>query len=425
MYDHVKNKNFLQSIAAGMFILILFAAINALKGAYIHALIEVGFALAAAVIALLFRYEKIAYQSALIYFVTLVSILYLYLFYHGGIAKTGIMWSLSFPVFAFLLSNKRMGIFFSVIHFTMMIGIYSLSQLDFFVVDYEAVVLRQTLSVYILISILAYVYQSKVQEKSDLLKSFNNELKEKIELAVQTNREQELHIFEQTKQAQMGELIGMIAHQWRQPLNALSLIIQKVQIMHKRDALTSQMIEDNVSKSMTLIDNMSTTINDFMNYLKVDREKHDFTLDNVASEIKSILFMRLDKEGVTLEFDLDEHIQIHSYKSELTHVLSNLIFNAIDAFEGKETTNKKIILSAIKDINKNIIEISVKDNAGGIPKEVIDNIFNPYFTTKEQGKGTGIGLNMSKRIVETVLDGTITVDNSEDGAVFTVQLPLD
>lgn len=424
MSKDIELKKFLQFLTAGIIVLLLFSIINAYNGFFIHALVELGFCVGTGVVALFFYYKKIEYISALQYFIAILSIFYLYLLLHGGIANTGLIWSLSFPVFAFMLSNKKTGVLFSLAHLMLILGVYGLSKWDFLFIHYDFVQLRQVLSVYILISILSYISQAKVEESSKLLKKFNDELQDKIGIAIENNRKQELHLFQQAKNAQIGEMIGMIAHQWRQPLNALGLIIQKILLMSKKGSLSQKKIEDSVTKSMSLIENMSTTINDFMNYLRVDKEKHTFSLYRVVSEIVSVLSMQFEKKEVSFEFDFDQNILICSYQSELSHVLSNLISNAIDAFDGKSIENKRIFISAFVDEEENLLECSVKDNAGGIANAIIDNIFNAYFTTKEQGKGTGIGLNMSKRIVETLLSGTITADNDTDGAIFTIRLPL-
>jgi len=423
MNNKIKYKNFLISILSGILILLLFSFINFQNGMYTHAFIEVGFAIATGFVAVLFFYQKISYTLTLYLCITFISIFYLYLFYHGGISQTGIMWSISFPVFAFMLSDKKNGILFSLIHLMMLVGIFFAAKFNLYTIPYDFISFRQMLTIYVLTSILSYSYQDKVEKSADLLTQFNNELQGKIDIAVKENKTQELQMFQQAKQAQMGNMISMIAHQWRQPLNALGLIIQKLQFMNSKGNLTTEVLDENVTKGMSIIDNMSKTINDFMNYLKVDNKRQDFTLDDVIDEILSIQDINLEKDNITLEFDIPQPITLHSFKNEFTHVISNLISNAIDAFEGKNITDKTITLSAIENEKEHLFQCIIKDNAGGIPEEIISEVFNTYFTTKEQGKGTGIGLNMSKRIIETLLKGTITVHNDKQGAVFTLQLP--
>lgn len=234
--------------------------------------------------------------------------------------------------------------------------------------------------------------------------------------------EQEKVIQQQAKLAQMGEMIGMIAHQWRQPLNALGLVTQKVKLLNDRGSLTTEKLNKNVEQSMQLIQGMSDTINDFMQVVKSSSEKHPFNVLSMITKSESIISEQLNSKSIQLVNDVDPSLSIESYQNEWFHILINLISNACDAFEGKEIDKKIITIKALQ--KDGIFECSIKDNAGGIPEDIIDQIFNPYFTTKEQGKGTGIGLDMSKRIVEKLLEGELTVHNDTDGAVFTIKIKL-
>ena len=234
--------------------------------------------------------------------------------------------------------------------------------------------------------------------------------------------EQEKVMQQQAKLAQMGEMISMIAHQWRQPLNALGLVTQKVKLLNDRGTLTTEKLNKNVAQSMQLIQGMSDTIDDFMQVVKSSSEKHPFNVLSIINKSEAIISEQLKSKSIQLVYNIDPSLQIDSYQNEWFHILINLISNACDAFEGKAIDKKVISITALQE--NGIFECSVKDNAGGIPEEIIDQIFNPYFTTKEQGKGTGIGLDMSKRIVEKVLDGRLDAHNDVDGAVFTIKIKL-
>lgn len=220
----------------------------------------------------------------------------------------------------------------------------------------------------------------------------------------------------------MGEMISIIAHQWRQPLNALGLLIQKTKLFHDKGILTPDKIDKSIETGMQLIEDMSKTIDQFMNMLKVDTDKQLFCIQDIVQKVETIMEAQLHTKEVELICDIDPSLQIENYKSEFFHLLLNLTSNAFDAFEGKEIDKKKITITAFtKDA---LFTCIVKDNAGGIPEELIEKIFNSYFSTKEKGKRTGLGLDMSRRIIRDYIHGNISAHNDEDGAVFIITIKL-
>jgi PAS domain S-box-containing protein len=254
------------------------------------------------------------------------------------------------------------------------------------------------------------------------LESYKNTLEERIESEVIQNREKDRLINNQSKSAQMGEMLNMIAHQWRQPLNAISASAISVAMKLDLEELNEESIRSHTTFIQSHVQKMSNTINDFMNFFKSEQEKQWFKLVDVMKDIESLMEVQLNSRGIRLSYDSNMPIQIFGYKKELAHVLINIIANARDAYELIHSETKIIEVALYKNENENKIYIVVRDHAGGIPDEHMDKIFNPYFTTKEPGKGTGIGLYMSKRIMQEILRGSIFVSNSEDGAVFTLAI---
>lgn len=225
----------------------------------------------------------------------------------------------------------------------------------------------------------------------------------------------------QSKSVQMGEMLNMIAHQWRQPLNAISASAISLAMKLELDELGPDDVREHLTYIQWRVQKMSQTINDFMNFFKPDQEVQRFSLMEVMQDIESLMIAQLSARGIQIIYDKNNPISIYSYKKELAHVLINIIANARDAYEGNHNTTKTIEISLIQN-EDNIFVISVLDHAGGINPENFEKIFNPYFTTKEQGKGTGIGLYMSKRIVTEILDGSLEAKNSENGAEFVITL---
>lgn len=251
------------------------------------------------------------------------------------------------------------------------------------------------------------------------MKDYKETMQERVDKAIEERTEQSKLLIQQSKLASMGEMIGNIAHQWRQPLNALGLLIQKLELFSSRGKLTEELLKENVEKANTIINNMSTTIDDFRDFFKPNKQLEYFNLNAVIHEVINLLEAGLNEADISLNIHIEESdCELYGYKNEFAQVIVNLINNAKDAMIEKGIDNRKISICA-KKTDKHIM-FTLSDNAGGISKDLIDRIFEPYFTTKEEGKGTGIGLYMSKMIIEENMGGKIHVKNNKDGAEFTM-----
>ena len=233
-------------------------------------------------------------------------------------------------------------------------------------------------------------------------------------------RREDVTTSQQTKLAQMGEMVAMIAHQWRQPLNAISAAAIKLNMQAQMDLTTADNIEKTTSFIEGTTQNMSKMINDFINFTKPSNKKELVKLKDIIDDILQLMGVQLKNHDITLTKEFNKELSLYLFSEDLEHILINLFSNARDAFEGKNITNKKIIVDAFQDENNCIIEVS--DNAGGIEEKIISRLFEPYFTTKEQGKGTGLGLYMSKKLLETNLNGSIECKNNSNGASFVIML---
>lgn len=251
------------------------------------------------------------------------------------------------------------------------------------------------------------------------LEEYKKTLEERIKAEVAENRNKDRMLHNQSKSVQMGEMLNMIAHQWRQPLNAISASAISVSMKLELDELEPDDIREHLTYIQWRVQKMSQTINDFMNFFKPDQEVQEFRLSDVMKEIESLMKAQLQARGVRILYDALNPIIVISYKKELAHVLINIIANARDAYEGQHVDAKTIEIELTQD-DEQTIAIRIRDRAGGISPENMEKIFNPYFTTKDQGKGTGIGLYMSKRIVCEILGGSIEASNTEEGAMFLI-----
>jgi DNA-binding response OmpR family regulator len=261
--------------------------------------------------------------------------------------------------------------------------------------------------------------EKMLEEKTYELKFLNENLENLVFKEVEKNRDREKFLFQQSRNAQMGEMIAMIAHQWRQPLNiiatASTIINQKV----KQGKLDSNLSMKLTSKISNNIDYLSSTINDFRDFFKPDKETRETNFEIILTKALTLVESSISSKKVKIEKKIYSVKEFCTYENELVQVVLNLIKNAEDVLIERKVQNPKIMIM-IKDT-----QLSVYDNAGGVPDDVKDKIFDPYFSTKSHKEGTGLGLYMSKMIVQEHCRGTLTLKNRQKGANFTISLPVD
>jgi len=233
------------------------------------------------------------------------------------------------------------------------------------------------------------------------------------------NIQREKIVQNQGKLAQMGEMISMIAHQWRQPLNAISASSINLSLLSSMQMLEDTKLQEDTLFIQDQCQKMSETIETFMNFVKPSKEVHEFKVDHTIDIILSIISTQFKNKGIEINIIKNkENLSIVGHEDLLEQVIINILSNARDAFGEIKKENKHIDI--ILDEEENNLIIKIKDNAGGIPKDIVDKIFNPYFTTKEQGKGTGIGLYMSLDIMRKSFDGDLRYNTVDDGSCFSI-----
>ena len=259
---------------------------------------------------------------------------------------------------------------------------------------------------------------TKLKDTENELKELNITLEDRIKNEVSKNEEQQLVMFQQSRHAQMGEMISMIAHQWRQPINTLSLILQNILFKYKRNKIDEEKLTALVEKGNNQIINMSETIDDFRYFFKPDKKSKDFSLNDELNKVLGILDPILKEHNIKVKEKFYYEVILLGYKNEFSQAIVNIINNAKDALVEKNIKNKRIDIELMQT-NTQII-LNIKDNAGGIPEDIIQNIFTPYFSTKPSKIGSGLGLHMSKMIIEDHMNGLIDVKNNKDGAEFII-----
>ncbi|HJV34566.1 ATP-binding protein [Geomonas sp.] len=257
------------------------------------------------------------------------------------------------------------------------------------------------------------------RELSRTIEDLQRETSERLRTMDELRKNEQL-LLHQSRQAALGEMIGNIAHQWRQPLNALGLLIQQPAMHQEAGLLTPEFLEENTDKSMEILQHMSRTIDDFRNFFKPDKEKVNFRVSEEVGKTLSLMEGSFLGHRIAVEVRAKGEPVIEGYPNEFCQVLLNILNNAKDAVAERGIALPKVVITIEEGEGGSVV--TVADNAGGIPEEIIGRIFDPYFTTKGPQSGTGVGLFMSKTIIEKNMNGQLTVRNLEGGAEFRIQV---
>ena len=263
-------------------------------------------------------------------------------------------------------------------------------------------------------------YQNEVEEKREALEELNNSLEKRVAKEIKIHTQKEKMLIQSSKMAEMGDMLSMIAHQWRQPLNQLSYIFMNIESAYEYKELTKEYLEQKVKEGTTQLEFMSTTIDDFRNYFKPDKAKEELLVSDLVRSSVELMKHTLELEQITVELKTFGDDTTLVYKNEFIQVLLNLIKNAKDVLISKEIKDPKIVISSYCEVGSCVVEVC--DNGGGISFDIIDKIFDPYFSTKSEKNGTGLGLYMSKMIIEEHHAGRLSATNSKSGVCFKIEI---
>lgn len=262
----------------------------------------------------------------------------------------------------------------------------------------------------------------KVEEKTKSLKRLNATLEQRVKEEVDKNTEKEKQLLYQSRLAQMGEMISMIAHQWRQPLASISSTVGTMKLDIMMDNYKKDFFEKSLGKISDYAQHLSATIDDFRGFFKDQKEKDDITLEEVVESSLRILSPSLSNSRIKVVKEYRCEKRFSSYSNELKQVVLNLIKNAEDALLERNIEKPIVYIKTYMQEDSGIYMLEINDNAGGIKEDILNDIFMPYFSTKISKDGTGLGLYMSKTIIEDHCNGKLSVKNNTNGAVFTIEL---
>ena len=274
--------------------------------------------------------------------------------------------------------------------------------------------------------------EEKVNNKTKELQELNNYLEIRVSKEVTQNRKKDLIMFQQARLASLGEMLNNIAHQWRQPLGSITMIIQSFQTKMQLGKLNQTFLDEKVQDALLLANNMSNTLDDFKNFFSPNKIKSEFFIKDCIEQSLDLSKYLLNQESIEVRLFIRKNIKINTYYNELSHVFLNIISNSKDALCSNVNKNDRII-KIIVNIFKNNLIVNIVDNGGGIQNDILPKIFEPYYTTKYKSAGTGIGLYMTKQIIEKHMNGEITCKNIShkikdnrvfDCSLFKIKIPI-
>jgi len=262
--------------------------------------------------------------------------------------------------------------------------------------------------------------EEQLRQKKQEMELLNDTLEKRVEEEVAKNREKDHLLILQNRQAALGETLDHIAHQWKQPINAISLIIQDLGETYLQGGLNKEYVDETTNQILELVEHMAQTISVFRDFYRPEKEKTAFRIKESIDRTLMFIEPALRFHRIEVILEVDPGLSAVGYPKEYAQVILNILSNAKDVFEERQVEQPRVTIRASVQENKAVVTIT--DNAGGIPDALLGRVFDLYFTTREAKGGTGIGLYLSKNIIERNMGGKLNVENVESGARFRIEL---
>jgi len=362
----------------------------------------------------LLRRDKNYYKLAIYAITGMGTMLLILLIYVTDPAQMKFVWIYAYPIVMLYFSNDRV----TLLWFLFLSGMILIAPLQPFVsVSYTFFQVFYIIFVLLIVSAIVYFYKYKMIEAKQLILTQQEQLQRQIQ---EMQKKDKMLTF-QSKQAVMGEMISMIAHQWRQPLSTVTLNISNLQV---KKLLGEEIKDEELDRALENISDtvvyLSETIDDFQTYFRPDKEVSSLDINELINKAISFVQPRLEKSTIEIKFFQQPRLMVNTYANEVIQVLLNIINNAIDELVSRKIKYPKLTINLFN--REKEVAISIADNAGGISPENMDAIFEPYFSTKGKN-GTGLGLYMSQMIMQKQFHTEIDVKSTNYGSVFTVVVP--
>ncbi len=264
--------------------------------------------------------------------------------------------------------------------------------------------------------------EEQLRQKKELLEELNGTLEKRVRQEVAENRQKDIVLIQQNRQAAMGEMLDHIAHQWKQPVTSLSLIVQDVKETWSNNEMSDESVSEAVGTALSLLEHMSQTIDVFRNFYRPGKERNEFNIRDSIDQALTFIAPALKHQRIRVALDADPDMTAVGFQSEYIQVLLNILTNARDVVKTRGVDHPVVTIKAFPEGNKAVV--TIMDNAGGIPDAIIGNVFDLYFSTRETGCSSGVGLYMSKNIIERNMAGILSVANAGHGAQFRIELDM-
>ena len=252
------------------------------------------------------------------------------------------------------------------------------------------------------------------------LEEINSSLENRIAETVAELRKKDDLLIQQSRLTAMSEMISHIAHQWRQPLNNIGLIVQGLQLAFKSNVLTEKELDEDVAETMKELQQISETIDDFRNFFSYEKKSRSFIINEMLSRSLALIEPSLKKKGIIIKIEEESGVTAIGCPNEYMQSFLNILLNARDVLLDNYVKKPHINIRIFRENGRSVV--TVLDNGGGIREDILPKMFDPYFTTKQQSSGTGIGLYMAKMIIEKKMHGCLSARNVDEGAEFRIEV---
>jgi signal transduction histidine kinase len=258
----------------------------------------------------------------------------------------------------------------------------------------------------------------EIADKNRQLEVFNQEMQELVALEVKKNLEKQHMLELQTRHAQMGEMIAMITHQWKQPLSVIQTLGTLLKIKYASGKLTQKLFTEKIDNLLSQATHLNQTVNDFQHFFTPSKKKVTFDMKETMTSVLELIEMEYALQNIKIILEEESPVSVSGYENEYKQVILSILQNAKDAFLLNTQKDKEISIRIAKQDNFSLV--TIEDNAGGIPPKIIESIFAQYVSTKEEG--SGLGLYIAKSVIENNMQGKLWVENTKSGACFYIQL---
>jgi len=418
------NIMFILAIIAGSYYAVMFYLEELYSGFYV-AERNVLFVMLSMVYMVALRVSVRYYKTVLMLMVFTLMLLFIHTLHVQIDNSSRHLWFVMPIVIAYYFGNRDLGIGITILSVIVLI-VYN--QQTLIPSNISSFSLLDSISILVLLSILIALFQKEYQraistlkEKEQKLKDANKLLDRQMKHELEDNQEKTALMIKESRFAQMGKILSMIAHHWRQPLSSISTSSANMKMSIMLDDTSDEKFLNNIESIDYHVTRLSKTINDFRGFFQSSKEMEETTIQKIMKDAFDIVQETMTSNGISFDLDINDRATIKVYKNELVQAILNILTNANEIFLERKQNNAWMSIRSFH--NDRDVIVKIEDNAGGMDAEQLSNIFEPYFSTKKERNGTGLGLYVSKTIIENQTHGSLVATRTEKGLSFMITIP--